>query len=153
MAPSPDAESLAKRFDLAQLRHELHYAGVNALPDWDGYEYWLWYQDIVAEAIEIKKALQPKPVVKPGHVDIDTLKEHTDIISVMETYGIKLKKAGRNFKACCPFHKEKTPSFVVYPQEKRYYCFGCQSTGDVFGFIMKMENLTFPEAIARVGEF
>jgi hypothetical protein len=148
-----DAQFLADRFSLTELRLEAHKADIQARPDWDDFGFWCWYRDTVEQAIIIKQQTQPKPIVKPGHIDLVALKEQADIVAVIESYGVKLRKSGCNFKGLCPFHKEKTPSFMVYPQEKRYYCFGCQSTGDVFGFIMRMENITFPEAIARAGEF
>jgi hypothetical protein len=145
-----DAQLLAARFSLKELNLEAHQADLHARPDWDDFGYWCWYRDTVEQANTIKQQTQPKPIVKPGHIDIDALKQHIDIVAVMESYGIKLKKSGSHFKGLCPFHQEKTPSFMVYPQENRYYCFGCQSNGDIFSLVMQMENLTFREAVARV---
>ena len=145
-----DAQFLAARFSLRELKLEAHKAHIHARPDWDDFGYWCWYRDTVEQAITIKQQTQPKPIVKPGHIDIEEIKQHADIVAVMESYGIKLRKSGGNFKALCPFHKEKTPSFMVYPQENRYYCFGCQSNGDILSLVMQMENLTFRESVARV---
>jgi len=149
MITKTDAQELVERFDMKQLRHELHHAKIMLLPDWDGYEYWLWFIDVVSEAIEIKKAVTPKPIIKPGHVDLELLKARLDIVSVIENYGIILKKAGHNLKACCPFHDERTPSFMVYPDQNRFHCFGCQANGDVIAFIMKFEGVSFREAVAK----
>jgi DNA primase len=63
---------------------------------------------------------------------------------------IKLRKSGANWSALCPFHKEKSGSFYLYPATASYYCFGCHEHGDVFTFVMKMENLSFPEAVRAV---
>lgn len=77
---------------------------------------------------------------------IDKILDRVDIVDFVSEY-LSLKKAGQNFKACCPFHKEKTPSFVVSPQKQIYHCFGCGAGGNVISFMMNHENLTFPETI------
>lgn len=83
---------------------------------------------------------------------VDDVKSKIDIVDVIGQY-VTLKKAGRNFKALCPFHNEKTPSFVVYPDEGRWYCFGaCHTGGDVFTFLMKKENIDFGEALRRLAQ-
>lgn len=73
------------------------------------------------------------------------IKEKNDIVAVVSEY-VTLKRSGRSLVGLCPFHSEKTPSFNVNPAKQFYYCFGCGSGGDVFNFIMKMENLEFIEA-------
>ncbi len=78
---------------------------------------------------------------------IDEIKERLDIVDVISGY-VPLKKAGRSFKGLCPFHAEKTPSFVVFPDSQTWHCFGaCGTGGDVFSFIMKRENMDFSEAL------
>ncbi|MDE2222037.1 MAG: DNA primase [Candidatus Omnitrophica bacterium] len=72
--------------------------------------------------------------------------ERSDIVEVIGNY-TALKKAGRNFKALCPFHHEKTPSFVVNPDKQIFHCFGCGVGGNAVGFVMRLEHLEFPEAV------
>ncbi len=77
---------------------------------------------------------------------IDEVQSRTDIAQVISDY-IPLKRAGRNFKALCPFHGEKTPSFMISPQKQIFHCFGCGEGGGAIQFVMLMEKVTFPEAI------
>ena len=78
-----------------------------------------------------------------------TVKQQTDVVRVVGEY-IKLRKSGANWSAVCPFHKEKSGSFYLYPANATYYCFGCHEHGDVFTFVMKMESVSFPEAVRSV---
>jgi DNA primase len=81
-----------------------------------------------------------------------TVKQQADIVRIIGDY-IKLKKAGaQNYSGLCPFHGEKTPSFSVHSTRQYYYCFGCHEKGDVFTFIQKIENITFPEAVRLVAQ-
>ena len=82
---------------------------------------------------------------------IDDLKRQADIVRVVQDY-VQLKRKGANWMACCPFHKEKTPSFSVSPAKEIFYCFGCHKGGSVFNFVMEMERVSFPEAIKLVAE-
>ncbi len=82
---------------------------------------------------------------------IDDLRRQADIVRVIQDY-VSLKKKGANWMACCPFHKEKTPSFSVSPTKEIFYCFGCHKGGSVFNFVMEMERVSFPEAIGIVAE-
>jgi len=77
---------------------------------------------------------------------IDEVQARTDIVEVISSY-IPLKKTGRNFKAVCPFHSEKTPSFIVSPQKQIFHCFGCGEGGGVLHFLMLYEKITFREAV------
>ncbi|MGH9427000.1 MAG: CHC2 zinc finger domain-containing protein, partial [Terriglobia bacterium] len=79
-----------------------------------------------------------------------TVKQQADIVKIVGDY-VKLKKAGaQNFSGLCPFHAEKTPSFSVHAGKQFFHCFGCGVSGDVFSFVQKMENSTFPEAVRAV---
>ncbi len=79
-----------------------------------------------------------------------TVKQQADILKIVGEY-VRLKKAGaQNYSGLCPFHSEKTPSFSVNVGRQFYYCFGCHETGDVFSFIQKIENVSFPEAVKAV---
>jgi DNA primase len=81
-----------------------------------------------------------------------TVKQQAEIVRIIGDY-IKLKKAGaQNYSGLCPFHGEKTPSFSVHSTRQYYYCFGCHEKGDVFSFIQKIENITFPEAVRLVAQ-
>lgn len=82
---------------------------------------------------------------------IDDLRRQADIVRVISDY-VPLKKKGTNWMACCPFHQEKSPSFGVNPAREMYKCFGCGEGGNVFTFVMKIENVSFPEAVKLVAE-
>ena len=82
---------------------------------------------------------------------IEEIQAKSDIVEVLSHY-ITLKKLGRNYKTNCPFHNEKTPSFVVSPDKQIFHCFGCGAGGNVFSFVMKHENVTFPEAVEILAE-
>lgn len=82
---------------------------------------------------------------------LQKVRDNTNILDVVGSY-VSLKKKGKRYWACCPFHQEKTPSFSVSPEDGLYYCFGCHAGGDVFSFVEKMENLSFMEAVERLAE-
>jgi len=77
---------------------------------------------------------------------IDDLLDRIDIVDVVDSR-VKLKRSGKNYSACCPFHDEKTPSFTVSPDKQFFYCFGCGASGNAVGFILDYERVTFPEAV------
>ena len=80
---------------------------------------------------------------------IENLKNHLDVVDVVSQF-IELKKSGANFKACCPFHGEETPSFVVSPAKQIYHCFGCGVGGDSIKFVMEYEKLSYPETLEKL---
>ena len=77
---------------------------------------------------------------------IDEVLDRTDIVDIISSR-VQLKKAGKNYSACCPFHEEKTPSFTVTQEKQFYHCFGCGASGNAIGFLMEYERLEFIEAI------
>ena len=79
---------------------------------------------------------------------LDELTERNDIVDVVSQYVRLTKKSGANLFGLCPFHSEKTPSFSVAPDKQIYHCFGCGKGGGVINFIMEIENLSFPDAVA-----
>jgi DNA primase len=82
---------------------------------------------------------------------IEEIRSRTDIVQLIGSY-LDLKKAGRNFKALCPFHGEKTPSFMVNPEKQIYHCFGCGKGGNAFHFLMEYEGVGFIEAVERLAK-
>ena len=83
----------------------------------------------------------------------DEIKARIDIVSYVLRFVPTLKKAGRNHKACCPFHNEKTPSFVVNPERQTWHCFGaCAEGGDLFTFAQKMHKWDFKEALGELAQ-
>ncbi|MDD5217969.1 MAG: DNA primase [Candidatus Omnitrophica bacterium] len=82
---------------------------------------------------------------------VEEVQAANDILEVISQY-VPTKRAGRNFKGLCPFHQEKTPSFMVNPEKQIFHCFGCGLGGDVFSFLMRYENMSFPEAVRALAE-
>lgn len=82
---------------------------------------------------------------------IQTLLGRVDIVEVIDRH-VRLKKAGANYKACCPFHNEKTPSFNVSPTKQFYHCFGCGAHGNAIGFVMEYSGFTYPDAIRELAQ-
>src|SRR5260370_11571907 len=82
---------------------------------------------------------------------LEQIRAANDLVDVIGSY-LPLKRAGANFVALCPFHKEKTPSFNVNPHRQIFHCFGCQKGGDVFKFVMEYDSVDFPEALRRLAD-
>lgn len=95
---------------------------------------------------------EPLRVVGPMDEEVDRLKSLVAIEDIIARY-VSLRRTGQNYLiGRCPFHPDRTPSFVVYPQTQSFYCFGCRGHGDVLSFLMRMEHLTFPEALKVLRE-
>ena len=89
-----------------------------------------------------------------GHIPrekIEEIKDRANIVDIISEY-VALKKAGRNYVGLCPFHREKSPSFTVNQDKQIFYCFGCQEGGNVFSFLMKINGMTFPEAVRHMAD-
>ena len=82
---------------------------------------------------------------------VDDIKARIDILDLIAEH-VDLKRAGQNYKGLCPFHSEKTPSFMVSPSKQIFHCFGCNKGGDIFAFVMNYENLTFQEAVSYLAQ-
>ena len=94
---------------------------------------------------------QTSTVANPGDFAY-TVKQQADIVRIIGEY-VKLRKAGaQNYSGLCPFHGEKTPSFSVHASRQYFHCFGCGVSGDVFTFVQKIENITFPEAVRAIAQ-
>jgi DNA primase len=83
----------------------------------------------------------------PDHL-IEEIRSQSDILDIISA-DVLLKKSGQNYEGLCPFHSEKTPSFVVSPEKQMFHCFGCHESGDLIAFAEKVEQLTFVEAVER----
>src|SRR2546430_10243241 len=82
---------------------------------------------------------------------LDEIRAAVDIVDVVNRF-VNLKKAGQNWKGLCPFHTEKTPSFMVNEKKGIFHCFGCGVGGDAFGFLMRQDKLSFPEAVRALAK-
>ena len=82
---------------------------------------------------------------------LDEIRAGVDIVDLVGRF-VNLRKAGQNWKGLCPFHGEKTPSFTVNPRKGIFHCFGCGVGGDAFGFLMRQDRLSFPEAVRALAE-
>ncbi|MFH1140990.1 MAG: CHC2 zinc finger domain-containing protein, partial [Chloroflexota bacterium] len=83
----------------------------------------------------------------------DEIKERLDIVEVVGSYVPGLRKAGRSYHALCPFHTERTPSFVVFPERQSWRCFGaCATGGDVLSFVMRMEKMSFADTVKLLAQ-
>jgi DNA primase len=104
-------------------------------------------QDEGPQFVNIGPALQRRK----ANEEVEQLKRGVLIENVVSSY-VQLRRSGKNFVGQCPFHDDRIPSFVVYPVTQSFYCFGCKAHGDVAGFLMRIEKLTFPEVLRTLRE-
>ena len=84
---------------------------------------------------------------------IELVLARADIVDVIESCGVQLKKKGAHYECCCPFHSEKTPSFIVDPRKQTWFCYGaCQEGGNSIRFLMRYKSLSFPDAVAELAK-
>jgi DNA primase len=83
--------------------------------------------------------------------DTQLIKDKLDLAQFIGEY-VQVKKAGSYWKACCPFHHEKTPSFMIHPERQFWHCFGCGKSGDIFTFVQEIEGLDFSEALKLLAD-
>lgn len=135
---------------VAWYREQLQAAGRWSLNDLAFFEAQL--SEAKAELRQLKaRQAKRKNLATRDSIDVEALKQSHDLVEVAESYGLKLKKRGKEFWALCPFHQEKTASFSINREKQLYSCFGCQESGDVLSFIQKMEQVDFLEACKRLG--
>lgn len=140
----------------SQLKHERWRAGleIHSCHTWPELEkdwfYWYDYHKALELAIEIVQSNKPKPKPIPGRIDIESLKQRNDIVSVIEQY-TPLRKSGSRFTGRCPFHEDRNPSLTVYPDRQSFYCFSCNTGGDVVAFVEVVEHCEFKQAAAILG--
>nr|MBA2362456.1 DNA primase [Chloroflexia bacterium] len=90
-------------------------------------------------------------MVNRSRTIIDEVKDRLDIVDIVGS-SVELRRSGRNYTGLCPFHQEKTPSFIVNPERGSYKCFGCGKGGDVVSFLMESEKLDFKDALKQLAE-
>lgn len=114
--------------------------------------YWVEFAQACRFALDTQLWLDSATKPKAYHgkrLDPQAIKEQVDLVSIVERH-TRLRKAGRNFVGCCPFHDDRHPSLTVYPERQSWHCFGCNQGGDVISFIMAAENLDFRGALAHL---
>ncbi len=150
-----DINYLVNHFSIPELRKERHQCevaiAVEEQFDTAKADQARAFLALLNESMDVAVATTPKPKPIPGHVDVEAVKARLDIVSVVERY-TPLRKSGKNFIGRCPMHDDRGPSFVVYPDNQSWYCFGaCGRGGDVIALVMAIEHLDFKTAVAALG--
>ena len=110
-----------------------------------------WIHETCIFSIAVVHSRKPQNTLYIIEDTINQIKDQVNIVDIIGEY-VPLKKSGQSYKALCPFHTEKTPSFVVNPQKAIFHCFGCGVGGNVFNFLMKFKGIGFPDAVRLLGE-
>lgn len=155
-----DTFILANRFSVAELRHEAQQAEQRAIiasffrgtPYEDEADLFPWadFARCCREAISSVRASKPAATPITGRLDIEAIKAKSDIVAVASRY-TDLRKSGKNFSGRCPLHADKNPSFMVYPGQQTFHCYGCNRGGDVIELIKQAEHTDFRGATAILG--
>jgi hypothetical protein len=99
---------------------------------------------------EMQKLFLPRFVSlqkERGVLDKEEIRSRHRLEEMVENDGVKLRRCGNRASGCCPFHQERTPSFYIFLDKQRFYCFGCSEKGDIFDYVMKMNGISFKEAL------
>jgi hypothetical protein len=141
------------RFTPAELRREIDHAGDNrslclASGQDDDMLFWDELEGALKEAMDMLLYCQPKPAPWPGrnHIDVQSVKAHSDIVAVAERY-TKLHKSGPRLVGKCPLHESKGSPLTVYPDQQTWHCYHCDKGGDVLSMVMKFGNVDFRAAV------
>jgi len=145
-----DVGYMATNLTPEQLQKEVHSAelkqGIARL--WakdDDVIYWKLFKEACQRALEIQRARHPRVRVRAGKFSVRAIKESHDIVDVIGRY-TDLRKMGKEYIGKCPFHDDRQPSLEVNQEKQLFYCFSCQSKGDLVNFVMQAENLDTKQA-------
>lgn len=133
-----------------KIKCEIRWELCNRNSEDGSFKYWPKDELLQAFPAPELKIWKPKNDLKSEQIQNDPLfnqAKNKSIIELVSNSGFSLKKNGKNFFICCPFHNEKTPSCSLFPEENRWYCFGCTKSGDTIDFVMKLKNINFSQAI------
>lgn len=153
--PLKRISSLAEKIEEAQAgikfyQEQLQAANRWGLGDLAFFEALLAKEKAELEKLKVRQARARESFAK-GKIDVEALKQSSDLVEVAESYGLKLRRRGGEYWCKCPFHKEKTPSFSINREKQVFSCFGCGESGDLISFIQKIENCDFITACEKLG--
>ncbi len=148
---STDVEYLIKNFSVSQLRREIQNARDKLRGETDEFMriYWLDLIQACQTAIKYIESLNPvkKSDSAQPRISAEDVKDKIDIVDYIGQY-VRLRKSGNRYQGLCPFHADrKSPSFIIYPEQQSFHCFGCQAHGTVIDFVMRYFNWGFKEAL------
>jgi len=149
-----DVDWLTLSFNLPQLRRELHHAEIELAVCRQFHDplehYWRDYAGAIKLAVNIARCRAPRVSRRRGSSNrlpqASDVKARNDAVDTIGQY-VRLRKSGRNFRGLCPLHNDREPSLMVYPDDQRWRCYGCNQGGDVITFTMLYHNCSFRDAI------
>ncbi len=151
-----DTTYLARNFTIKELEKEINNCKMQAsicsqFHEWNWRAFYLDLARACESAIDTIRSRKPKPTENQslGYVDFNTTKQNIDIVDVIERY-TRLNKSGTRYYGKCPIHNDSHDSLCVYPEQAKWWCFGCNAGGDVFDFIGKVERVGLKEAVSLV---
>jgi len=156
---TPDGSKLIWRFTIPELRNQIRKCGLKTsvnrcLGEDDEASFYEWLTDVMKEALQVLGNTQKEPhrYHNKGSLTAEKIKTEVDIVWVINNY-VTLKKSGENLSGVCPFHSDKHPSFIVYPNTQSWYCFGCCKGGDVIDFTILIECTDFKGAMNIIKDY